>query len=262
MSISWSKLRSEIRATIEDASVGAVVVAVSGGVDSMFLLDFMRRHNLLTDKVDVVHFNHLPGQSMDDSAQRMVEKYCTQERIDLIVGRPLKKASTKGASFEAVARKQRYMWFRSHMRMRTDKHMVIITAHNLSDQVEGILMGICRGVPADCVAMAKKTRFSSGDVTIYRPLLAISKDIIYRQARRASLEGRWEEDVTNGDMKYERNFMRHAVIPMLMTRRNVLKSIPKSITIPEQLELRYASLFDSEVHHGTEQCSSQTVYSS
>lgn len=249
MSMSWKKIRQDIEHVVTSKAYSSIILAVSGGVDSIFLLDFMRRHKLL-NRVFVVHFNHLPGQRMDDSAMRVVRKYCEEEDVPLYIGVTKDREKMLSApSFESEARKQRYQHFLSVIQTTAKddpRPGVIMTAHNLSDQIEGILMGMCRGVPIQRVAMAKETFFTRHNVMTFRPLLDIPKSAIVRQATRFFLEGRWEDDVTNSDVKYERNFMRHAVVPLLMTRRNVLKSIPKSVPTPQRIEVTRGTLFETE----------------
>ncbi len=254
-SISWKKIRQNIETAVTQNTIN--VLAVSGGADSIFLLELMRRHNLLgtaEHSVRIVHFNHLPGQIMDDGAEQVVRAYCTKENLPLIVGYGDKDTMLAASSFEAEARKQRYAFMLKCITQsqRDDadngkpfRPGLIVTAHNLSDQVEGIIIGMTRGVPINRVAMATTTHFKRHSVSTYRPLLIVSKAMILRQAIRYGLTGRWEDDVTNLDTKYERNFVRHAVLPLLMTRRNVFKSIPKSVQTPPYIEVVHGTLFDT-----------------
>lgn len=223
---------------------GATIIAVSGGVDSLFLLNFMISHDLLSlPNVYAVHFNHLPSRTMDSSAMNTVMRYAESKDIVLNVGYGDEHTMLRGASFEACARKQRYQFFHNFAKKRCPGHTLIITAHNLNDQVESILLGLTRGVPIDRVAMARMTNFPLQDVSIYRPLLDIPKATIINRAVKNGLQGIWEDDVTNSDMKFERNFIRHGILPILSTRRNVLKSIPKSVPTPDQIEVVQGTLF-------------------
>lgn len=246
MSVSWKKVKEQIHEVTYGKQYQTVIIAVSGGSDSLLLLDLMRRFDLITKRCLITHFNHLPGQRMDEGAELAVVKYCKDEGLPLNIGRGNIEEMLEAPSFEAEARRQRYVYF---LRAAWEKQgnntgrVGIITAHSLSDQVEGILMGICRGVPAANTAMAKTTLFPKNNVAIIRPFLGISKTAIVKQAIKYGLKNRWEEDVTNYDIRYERNYMRHVVVPMLLRRRNILKSIPKSIPTPELITVTQGTLF-------------------
>jgi tRNA(Ile)-lysidine synthase len=100
-------------------------------------------------------------------------------------------------------------------------------------------MRLMRGYPHDSLRMNKR----SGDR--YRPFLLVPKDEIERQARNRRVE--WIEDESNADTVHERNWMRHVIIPQLMERRNVLKTI--GLSNPEN------DTFDSELASGpSESC--------
>lgn len=252
MSISWTKIRNDITAILRDENSKGTVFAISGGVDSIFLLDMINRSNVLqeftrTNRVFLAHFNHLPGQIMDDRANEFVERECKRigvsEFLQIGYGNPTMGKTS--ASFEAEARRARYRYFNSLFDAEDRRPCHIVTAHNLSDQIEGILMGLCRGVPINCTPMAYKTEFhlSSGNrVIIHRPLLGITKEKIIKHATLRGLT--WDEDETNRDEKFERNFFRHAVVPLLLSKRNIYKSIPKSVATPRKIVIDQGTLFE------------------
>lgn len=227
------------------------VVAISGGVDSMVLAELFRKAATERDipfKYRLVHFHHDQGRH-DDECADAVYKYISEKSLESIFTFHRVDGSTlrSKAGFETIARKARYA-FLSQQALNESEIGVIVTGHHANDQIENILMGICRGTPIDRVAMAKRTIFRNANTEIHRPLLDLSrKDIIYI-ANKFNLT--WSEDDTNMDTKYERNFFRHSIIPLLNTKRNVLKSIPKSIPTPDTIIVEHENnLLSAEHNH-------------
>ena len=101
-----------------------VAIAVSGGIDSMAALDFLRR----TRDVEVLHYNHGTGQYADEATE-LVRDYCSTHGLFCIIGRNWDKMPD-GVSREAWWRDQRYKFFEEAT------NRPIITAHHLDDQVE------------------------------------------------------------------------------------------------------------------------------
>jgi len=199
-------------------------------------------------KYRLVHFHHDQGRHGDECA-RMVEKYVDDFNLRSIYTFHRVDGSTlqSKSGFETVARKARYAFLYQIAKTDNAKGM-IVTGHHLNDQIENIFMGISRGVLVDRVAMAKRTIFSNAGIQIYRPLLDISRKDILSLAARFRLK--WSEDETNMDTKYERNFFRHSIIPLLETRRNILKSVIKSIPTPDVVYINHENnLLSAEHNH-------------
>ena len=102
-------------------------LAVSGGADSMAILDFMRKSDR---DIKVIHFNH--GTKHGAEAEAFVSDYCRSNNLTLEIGRiPEEEISNhNGSSMEAFWREERYEFFSKFVGSK------IITAHNLDDQVE------------------------------------------------------------------------------------------------------------------------------
>lgn len=177
---------------------GRYVVAVSGGVDSMVLLDMVRQLPGLD--IVVAHADH--GQRADSPQdESLIIGYCRRYGLTC-VSEKLKLSS--GAS-EAAAREKRWEFLR---RCSTKyRAQAIITAHHQDDLIETALIALSRGTGWRGLA---PFTVSPG---ILRPLLNYTKDDIISYARRHAIT--WREDTTNADERYLRNYMRHTVIPML-----------------------------------------------
>ena len=111
-----------------------VAVAVSGGIDSMAALDFLRRSH----EVVVLHYNH--GTPYAPKAEALVRGYCIEHQLTLVIGR-CHEEMPAGVSKEAWWRDQRYKFF-------TDAtSSPIVTAHHLDDQVENWIFTSMNGNP-------------------------------------------------------------------------------------------------------------------
>lgn len=171
------------------------VVAVSGGVDSMVLLDMMVQEG--THELIVAHFDHGIRQDSHEDArfvQEIAEKYGLPfEKRREVLG---EKAS------EALARERRYAFLRSAAAKHGAK---IITAHHLDDVVETIAINITRGTGWRGLAVM--------DTDIVRPLVDIEKNDLIKYAKHKNIQ--WREDSTNKSDVYLRNKLRRRITPSL-----------------------------------------------
>mgnify|MGYP002622636636 FL=1 len=205
MSVHWRSIIAEIKATSS-----GYVLAVSGGLDSMFLLDVFERN--LPSAFRVAHFDHgLRDASADE--QRFVRNWCASRGVEFHGGRGDPEAMRTASSMEAEARRQRYGFLESLL----GPGELVVTAHHANDQIETVIMRLMRGVPEG------KLRMRKVEGRRYRPLLGVPRADIERQAKARGLE--WMEDASNADLKHERNWVRHVLVPQMMERRNVLKTI-------------------------------------
>lgn len=165
------------------------VVAVSGGVDSVVLLDALHRQH--TQDIVVAHVDHgIRPESSEDAVfvRELAGKYDVPfETVRLELG--------VNAS-EEVARRARYAFLRD---MKRKHHGHIVTAHHADDVVETVAINLLRGTGWRGLAV-----FGADDV--YRPLTVMFKHEIIAQARHRGLE--WREDSTNESDAYLRNRIR------------------------------------------------------
>lgn len=184
-----------------------LLLAVSGGIDSVVLLDLFSR---LDYPVEVVHCNfQLRGSESDgdaawvESRARHYNVPCHVRRFDTTL-----YSKERGISVQMAARELRYQWFEV---MRTElacDH--IVTAHHLNDSLETILINLTRGTGIEGLQGIPP---STG--AVIRPLLFATRKHIEAYAHSYSLQ--WREDSSNSSEYYTRNLIRSKVIPMLET---------------------------------------------
>jgi tRNA(Ile)-lysidine synthase len=192
-------------ALAEHVNAGArVAVALSGGVDSMVLLDaltpMVASHPLL---LSAVHVHHGLSPNADRWAHFCAEQ-CALRNIPLTVHR-LRLERGPGQSIEALARAARYECL-----VAADADVVAL-AHHADDQAETVLLQLLRGAgPRGVSAMPG---YREGRPSLWRPLLALSRQELHDYATSRGLA--WIEDESNVDTKHKRNLLRHAVAPLL-----------------------------------------------
>lgn len=181
---------------------GKYVVAVSGGIDSVVLLDALARLMKTRKDLEVVvaHFDH--GIRPDSKQDRLFVQSLAgrhglpyeYERVELGAG-----------ASEAVARSARYAFLRQ-VRKNLEADM-ILTAHHQDDVIETIIINWSRGTRSRGLSSLRTTS------EIGRPLLEVTKEQIRAYAQQYQLE--WREDSTNADDAYLRNYIRSQIMPHL-----------------------------------------------
>ncbi|MBS1902179.1 MAG: tRNA lysidine(34) synthetase TilS [Bacteroidetes bacterium] len=193
----------------------SIVVGVSGGVDSMTLLQLLHTLNSkgVFRRLVVAHVDHgLRGDESDADRQlvlRTAIKYkleCFVEAVDINA-----RAASAGVGIEEAARDERYSYFRDIA--EHEKIAWVATAHHGGDVLETLLMNIVRGTGLRGLAGMPANRPLSSSVTLIRPLLGATRDEITVYARKHRI--RWREDSSNSSDVFTRNRIRHRVIPEL-----------------------------------------------
>ncbi|MGA9406843.1 MAG: tRNA lysidine(34) synthetase TilS [Bacteroidota bacterium] len=206
-----------------------VLVAVSGGIDSVVLLDL-----LVTLSVEwklqlvILHVNHQLRGDEAIADEKFVESLAKGYRLRLFTARveTKREAKRKKISIQEAARNLRYAFF---LVKKSELHAdVIATAHNANDNAETLLLNFIRGTGIDGIAGIPVQRDSA---SIIRPLLFATRQEIVAYARERGLKFR--EDSSNLSDKYSRNFLRRQVIPLLEKRVNpsLVKSLSSSSAI-------------------------------
>jgi tRNA(Ile)-lysidine synthetase-like protein len=180
---------------------GKYVVAVSGGVDSVVLLDLLtkfRNSNKASINLVVAHYDH--GIRPDSEEDRLL----VQELSGLLGFEFIYEEGNLGSSTsEEKAREARYK-FLSKVQKDTDSD-AIITAHHQDDLIETAILNLLRGTGRRGLSSLKSSK------TLIRPLLNYRKQDLLDHATAHKLI--WREDSTNQDPKYLRNYIRQYVLP-------------------------------------------------
>jgi tRNA(Ile)-lysidine synthase len=179
---------------------GRVVLAVSGGADSMALLDAAAR--VASDRLTAATFDHRTGAHAREAA-RLVRAEAARRGIPVVVGR----APQRGAT-EAEWRAARWSFLRA---AATERGAVVATAHTADDQVETVLFRAMRGAGARGLAALY------ADGPVLRPLLALSREVVRGYAVARGL--RCLEDPTNASLRHARNRVRLDLLPALRRAR-------------------------------------------
>ncbi|MBN2357285.1 tRNA lysidine(34) synthetase TilS [candidate division KSB1 bacterium] len=186
-----------------------VLVAFSGGVDSVVLLHLLNRMAAEWRlELQAGHVNHqLRGEESDED-ERFVRRICRQWQMILHVKRidVLKYGREHKMGVEAAARELRYSVLEDWAGRHTCRRIAL--GHTASDQVETVLMHFLRGAG---ISGLRGMPIQRG--CIIRPLLHIDRDQIEAYAREHQLA--WRHDSSNDSDEFQRNRIRHQLIPLL-----------------------------------------------
>ncbi|MEA2007932.1 MAG: tRNA lysidine(34) synthetase TilS, partial [Chloroflexota bacterium] len=193
-------------------STQKIVIGVSGGPDSLCLLDGLAR---LEYPVVVAHFNHHLRPEADDEAQR-VGKMAASLGVPATLGEKNVKqyAQEHSLSIEEAARLLRYQFLFAEA--QTLNAGAVVVGHNANDQVETILMNLLRGSGlAGLTGMSSYTLPNawSESIPLVRPLLGVWREDILAYCQKHGLAPIY--DPSNADTTYFRNRVRHELVPLL-----------------------------------------------
>lgn len=183
-----------------------LLVAVSGGIDSVSMLDMLV---LLGYHVEVAHCNFSLRGEESDGDEAFVEGLTKRYNVPFNSTRfdTRQIARVQEVSIQMAARTLRYEWFET-VRV-TQKLQQIAIAHNLNDSIETFFINFIRGS-----GIKGLTGISPVNGRIVRPLLSLTRGEIETYAAARGLASR--EDSSNASTRYTRNFIRHKVIPSLL----------------------------------------------
>lgn len=182
-----------------------LLLACSGGIDSMVLFDLLLKSKR---PFFVAHVNFKLRGEASDRDEAFVEEICRANQITCFTKCFDTKAESSrlGLSVQMTARVLRYQWFNELYAEYPIQ--AVLTAHHADDQIETALINMIRGTGID--GLAGMQPFNG---IILRPLLQIDRSIIKSYAEKHQLA--WREDVSNQETLYQRNAIRHLIIPEL-----------------------------------------------
>lgn len=190
-----------------------VHVAVSGGVDSMAALDFVRRGKR---DVHVLHFDH--GTEHGREARNFVEKYCADVGLSLTVS-ALSRERDAGESLEEFWRNERIRFFQEHC------NAPVVTAHHLDDAVEWWIFTSLHGNPR---LMGSRNL----DTNVVRPFLATPKEELIVWCKKKGVP--YIQDPSNESRIYARNKIRHDIMPHALSINPGLRTTVRNMLTKEK----------------------------
>lgn len=197
---------------LQSYPAGRYLVGYSGGQDSHVLLDLLhqlRATGQLTTPITAIHVNHRLQSVADDwvvHCQAVCDSYDFELIVETVRVKPM-----AGESIEAFAREQRYKLIKKHLKDGD----IFLSAHHQRDQAETFLLQLMRGAGLDGLrAMPLVKAFGVGQYL--RPLLHWSYAEIESYADTRQLN--FIEDSSNDDTRFNRNYLRHNIFPLLEKR--------------------------------------------
>ena len=193
-----------------------IVLGVSGGPDSMCMLDMMRElkeEKNINFEIYVAHINHMiRKEAIDD--EKYVQNYCLKHNIEFFVKRAdvQKIANDKKIGTEEAGRKVRYDFFEEVLQKTSSNKIAI--AHNKNDKIETIIMHLLRGSGLSGLKGIEPIR----DNKYIRPLIECERQEIEQYCEDRKLQPRI--DKTNFENEYTRNKIRNIVIPYIKKEFN------------------------------------------
>ena len=190
-----------------------LLVAVSGGIDSMCLADKVR---LSGEPFAIAHCNFCLRGDESDGDEALVRRWAASNSIVCHVRSfdTRSYSAQKGISIEMAARELRYKWFGSLC--REYGYEAVAVAHNAQDNAETLILNLLRGTGLRGILGMKPSGFipvaEYSDIPLLRPLLGMTREEIEEYASAAGLPFR--DDSTNFENDYKRNKLRNLVFPV------------------------------------------------
>ncbi len=232
----------------------SIVIGVSGGVDSMVLLNIMNRlcqyNGISNKKIILAHFNHRLRDESEQEAEAMIQ-YANSLGVTYFVG--YWKQQDKVS--ENAAREARYTFF-ADVLQATDSR-ILLTGHHQDDNAETMIMRMIRGTSLKGIQgiTMQSTRYlhtSSQDiiaVKLIRPFLTIAKSELYNYAQKYDIP--FFEDYTNYQDTYLRNRIRMNILPMLEEEnpriKETLGDLSQNLTISYQAHLENFQYYEPKI---------------
>ncbi|MGA3157045.1 MAG: tRNA lysidine(34) synthetase TilS [Steroidobacteraceae bacterium] len=236
LSSAW--LARELKELIGPLRGRRLCIAYSGGIDSTALLALaapLRRSQHV--HVRALHIHHglqaEAGQWAEAAAAR-----CRVLQLPLTV-RQVQVARTKGDSPEAAARLARYGAFAEELAAGE----LLLLAQHQDDQLETVLLQLLRGAgPAGLAAMSVLSSCGAGQLA--RPLLGVRRVQLEAVVRKQGLS--WSEDPSNRALHFDRNYLRHQVLPALLERwPAAAATVSRSAALMAEAQLQLEQMADT-----------------
>lgn len=223
--IMLSSLEKKVAVFIETnglfAGAGNILLAVSGGADSIALMHVMmalKAHGVLKAKLYCAHINHRLRAGQADRDEEFVISQAAKFQLN-VTARHIdvrEYARVNKISIETAARKLRMKSLIEIAGQNKCTH--VVTGHQKDDNAETVLHRMLRGTGFRGLAGIWPERTFDGNIMFVRPLLCVTRDEIIVYLRERKLQ--WCEDATNADCVYTRNYIRHKLLPAMQMDSN------------------------------------------
>lgn len=191
-----------------------IAIGLSGGVDSVVLLDVLARLSKeMCFKLSAVHVNHGISKNAAEWSHFCC-RLCAAYGIPIVVNY-VKVMREAGVSLEAAAREKRYQVFNRLRAEGLDAVDYLVLAQHRDDQAETLLLQLFRGAGVRGLSAMPSRRKQIAGIApqILRPLLDVSRNNIEIYAKQQRLQ--WMHDESNDSTLFNRNFLRHKIFPLL-----------------------------------------------
>jgi tRNA(Ile)-lysidine synthase len=200
-----SKLREHLDDNLPFLKEKKLLLAVSGGLDSMVLVHLLQQ---LDFAISIAHCNFNLRGNESDGDEDLITTYAKKNNLPFFVTHfdTALFASDNKLSIQVAARQLRYLCFDELLRENDLDHL--LTAHHLDDSLETFLINFTRGTGLEGL-----TGIPQQNGKIVRPLLPFTRNEILAYAEENDIQ--WREDSSNASDKYLRNKLRHDIVPIL-----------------------------------------------
>lgn len=231
---------SASRAQGWSTSRGGLLVALSGGGDSMALLELLR--NVWGGRVGAAHLEHGFRGEESEADAKFVESYCSSIGVELDVERADVSAHrARGESAEMAGRRARYVFFERVREARG--YDFIATGHTKDDSVETVIFNFFRGT-----GIKGLSGIPPRTGRVVRPIIGCSRADLRRYLELRGIE--WREDSTNAENDHRRNMIRNELLPWVKDHLNatperaILGISSECAELAEDVEARASMLCD------------------
>lgn len=216
-----TKLERKLKAALRRLGLveaPSLLIAVSGGADSISLLDALMRlknHGKLPARISVAHLNHQLREKESDEDEDFVFQLARQNDLECFIERCAVAEITRGekGNLEATARRLRYDFLARAA--QACGAGVVLTAHIQDDQAETILMRLLRGTSAEGLRGILPIRELEPSVKLMRPMLAVTRAEVIEHCEQHQLKFR--TDSSNNLPDFTRNRIRQELLPLMQS---------------------------------------------
>jgi tRNA(Ile)-lysidine synthase len=228
-----------------------VVLAVSGGADSVAMLHLVHALWRSRDRYDaslltVAHYNHSLRGAAANADQAFVSQLAQERSLPFITESASPPTSRAN---EADFRAARYDFLLKAAESIGARYVLV--AHSADDNIETFLHNLLRGSGPAGLAGIAKHRSLGEQVVLYRPLLQLSREQLRAALQEKNLS--WREDASNADDRYQRNWIRGKLLPLIHERYpQANKSLSRTIESQSQIHAMLCEEAKRWIQHAVE----------